>query len=659
MAKQPKKDMQWEGMLAPLHKVSSDGRMIGDPSPHALKDRPLPVPLLYQDALASGHDGGVPVGLITHAWIDDNNLMGRGTFNDDERGRDMAQRIKRGEHGWVSVTVGNADMSVHAGGEGKPYERADDWELISCTLVSEPAFGTARIRVAPEIGPGDANGGVVQEQPEGTYARTDTEPAPYAVNSPSTGMPVADEGRSWDGPAATKRIETWADGDASKLKRCFLLVDGDPANISSYKLPYADVIDGHPTIVPRAVMAIGSVLSGGRGGVQGGDPGALKSAAAKLYHKIDKQAPWESESENTVEHAAKSKKPVDDVDDVDSGEEDDEDNDSSLRQHAWCCAGFARTSEHDSNCAEYPTGTSKEIDNPGGRAATSSRKHALSASATPLAPPADWFANPQLTAPTPLTVTADGQVYGHLAAFGTCHVGYPNTCVTPPKSKTGYAGFHQGHVVCRDGTSVRVGKIITGTSHASLRQSAQDAFAHYAHTGMAVAHVRAGEDAYGIWVAGALVPDLSDRHIVELRASPLSGDWRDIGGNPELVAALAVNVPGFPIPAARTNEYAETYALVAAGAICRDNGVNALAEQVGEVVYNKLEAARKDEANKKSMDEAMRRVRKQRVDAAVSRAEHAVRSATPPVPDLSPELRRILGKAKKLQNDLESIQVGR
>jgi hypothetical protein len=32
-----------------------------------------------------------------------------------------------------------------------------------------------------------------------------------------------------------------------------------------------------------------------------------------------------------------------------------------------------------------------------------------------------------------------------------------------------------------------------------------------------------------------------------LRASPISGDWRKVDGNLELVAALAVNVPGFPV----------------------------------------------------------------------------------------------------------------
>jgi hypothetical protein len=63
--------------------------------------------------------------------------------------------------------------------------------------------------------------------------------------------------------------------------------------------------------------------------------------------------------------------------------------------------------------------------------------------------------------------------------------------------------------------------------------------------------VRAGEDAHGIWVAGALTAQCDDRRVAELRRSPLSGDWRRIGNGLELVAALAVNVPGFPVPRSR------------------------------------------------------------------------------------------------------------
>jgi hypothetical protein len=53
-----------------------------------------------------------------------------------------------------------------------------------------------------------------------------------------------------------------------------------------------------------------------------------------------------------------------------------------------------------------------------------------------------------------------------------------------------------------------------------------------------------------------------------LRAASLSGDWRRINGNLELVAALAVNVPGFPIPRTQAAMAAAgQLALVASGVV--------------------------------------------------------------------------------------------
>jgi len=72
---------------------------------------------------------------------------------------------------------------------------------------------------------------------------------------------------------------------------------------------------------------------------------------------------------------------------------------------------------------------------------------------------------------------------------------------------------------------------------------------HYDLTGTVVAIVRAGRDGYGDWVAGSLVAGLDPARVAELRRSPLSGDWRycqETGGL-ELIAALAVNSPGFPV----------------------------------------------------------------------------------------------------------------
>ncbi|WP_353107824.1 hypothetical protein [Gordonia sp. (in: high G+C Gram-positive bacteria)] len=177
------------------------------------------------------------------------------------------------------------------------------------------------------------------------------------------------------------------------------------------------------------------------------------------------------------------------------------------------------------------------------------------------------YANPNLDRPTALTVTADGRVFGHLAKWGTCHIGHTGQCVSPPSSAQGYKYFHQGVVATEDG-DLPVGKLTLGTGHAALGEPATTASAHYDNTGTVVATVRAGEDQHGIWLAGRLVPGAPPERVDELRRSGVSGDWRGIDGTYELVAALAVNVPGFPVP--RTEELVASggvQTLVAAGVV--------------------------------------------------------------------------------------------
>lgn len=182
----------------------------------------------------------------------------------------------------------------------------------------------------------------------------------------------------------------------------------------------------------------------------------------------------------------------------------------------------------------------------------------------PFTPPQDWFADPGLDEPTPLTITPQGRVYGHLAQWGSCHIGLPG-CVTPPRSHASYAYFHTGEVQT-DAGPVDVGKITLGTGHADPNAGFRAAADHYDHTGACVAIVRAGEDDHGVWVAGALTAGCDDDKAAELRRSPLSGDWRRIGSGLELVAALAVNVPGFPVPRTRVAS-GRPLSLVAAGSL--------------------------------------------------------------------------------------------
>ena len=188
----------------------------------------------------------------------------------------------------------------------------------------------------------------------------------------------------------------------------------------------------------------------------------------------------------------------------------------------------------------------------------------LAASAAPVVPPKSWFKDPGLNRATPLTITDDGKVFGHIASWQTSHIGMGRG-VKPPRSASQYAYFRTGELRTDEG-DIQVGQLTLAGGHASLQASAEEAVKHYDDTASAVADVVAGEDQFGIWVAGALRPDVTPSQIRAFRASSPSGDWRPINGRLELVAVCQVNVPGFPIARAITASGGVPGALVAAGA---------------------------------------------------------------------------------------------
>jgi hypothetical protein len=186
------------------------------------------------------------------------------------------------------------------------------------------------------------------------------------------------------------------------------------------------------------------------------------------------------------------------------------------------------------------------------------------AGAIPVAPPKAWFANPKLNRPSPVVIDDEGRVFGHIASWGIDHIGM-TAGTRPPRSRSQYAYFHTGSLQTMEGTNVSVGQLTLAGGHAGMQADAAQAVRHYDDTASAFADVFAGEDAYGIWVAGALRPGTSPEQIRAARASAPSGDWRPIKGRLELVAVCQVNVPGFPIARARVAS-GQIMALVAAGA---------------------------------------------------------------------------------------------
>ena len=255
-------------------------------------------------------------------------------------------------------------------------------------------------------------------------------------------------------------------------------------------------------------------------------------------------------------------------------------------------------------------------------------RDALIAAAIPTAPPEAWFKDPGLTGPTALVIEDDGRVYGHIAAWGTCHIGQIGKCVEPPTSPSNYAYFRTGALQTAEGTSVAVGHLTMDTGHAGPRDSASQAAAHYDNTGYVFADVAAGEDSYGIWVAGSLRPGIPAERVRIARSAPISGDWRTIRGSLELVGALAVNVPGFPVPRPKgLLASGEVKSLQASGVVAHDDSASRAAHPSnGPIGENGLSLG--DISYLKRLAETERRKDLQRATAADKMRARVERAGT-------------------------------
>jgi len=227
------------------------------------------------------------------------------------------------------------------------------------------------------------------------------------------------------------------------------------------------------------------------------------------------------------------------------------------------------------------------------------------AEAIPVEPPSVWFERPILNGVTPVTVTDEGQVFGHVATWDMDHIGLPRA-TRAPRSSSNYAYFHTGALRCEDGQDVHVGQLTLAGGHADMLADASAAVRHYDDTGSAIADVHLGEDSYGIWAAGALRPGTSPEQIRALRASAPSGDWRRINGRLELVAICQVNVPGFPVPRAQ----------VASGAVCS-------LVAAGTAVLSRLRVAPMDELDMRVADLEKRETERAALRAAAVRERMA------------------------------------
>ena len=339
-------------------------------------------------------------------------------------------------------------------------------------------------------------------------------------------MPAQPRELPYNADQAFKNILAWADGSDARARSMFLWLDPQAAEGTRdrFRLPIGDVVNGRPALNFHAIYAAAALVSGAHGGlptVNDEEKGRLRRIISDIYSRL-----------------------------------------SGL-------FGDPNLTAPWDDRAKLPDVKASSLD-------------AVTASAAPVAPPDEWFTDPQLPGPTPAPIiTPDGRVMVHLATHDSCHrtlQQQTGQCFTPPPSPSGYRRFMDGSVLTASGRTLPVGRITVSTTHPGLSFGAQQAKQHYDNTGSCVAVVAAGEDERGIWLSGALVPEATPQQVAMLRRSPLSGDWRRHGAEGlDLIAALAVNTAGFPAPyrgavrALSTTTEGDCHTLVASGAPIGDN----------------------------------------------------------------------------------------
>lgn len=558
-------EVPWHGILAVEGIPTGDLRRFKS---HALTFDQFPLSLTWQRASAERHDGSVVIGRIENAWTAPDGLVhGEGMFRLSPEADEVIDMIANGDLRGVSVELDSVAMEYSdangnqidletASAGTDVYQHLTAGRVRSATILPVPAFAESYVALGPWP---DSENMVASCAP--CLAREMDE---YHAELVTFAISEA----AWDGAASRFDDAQW--------KRSCVLDRGASFNTAKerYGLPIREPNgDLNRRAVHNAASRIHEVQASSAA------IGAARRKLVAAYRQLKEDPP----TDLTASAFA--------VDTHDApGWVTHPEETQTLRTYwtrgegaakiRWGQPGdFNRCRRQLAKYVPNPSHLAGTCANlhyvalgvwPGRETAASTATGVLAASGEPvapeapeLAPPAPtypkaaWFSNPFLPGPSPITILQDKDTgvwrfLGHAARWGECHIGLglsvgQEGCTVAPHSNSNYAYYRTGAVETDEGL-IPVGPITMATGHAGATLGHMPAAAHYDNTGTVVADVAAGEDEHGIWLAGVFRPNVTAQQRAELLAGTISGDWRWIGGNLEMVATLAVNTPGFPIP---------------------------------------------------------------------------------------------------------------
>ncbi|MFD9903914.1 phage minor head protein [Streptomyces sp. NPDC059063] len=504
-------------------------------------------------------------GVLTAAAGDRDNPE-QGTVVHTQHAGDVLMRITRARvrgatlvampaYSRARIVLEDDDQTAAAAEQPALSASGDDHErVVSYVRTSPVAVGARETSAAVGIGMNSARahlaraakaGSLVRLAP-GLYAGPCTPmdedgrhadcPALSAAASGNLDLPVHDDRDApWDGGKAPSRILDWATGedgtvDPDRLGSAFLYrdPDADPATLSAYKLPFADVYpsgDGERLeVVARAVFAIAGVLEGAMGGVDipADERDAIRGRVETLYARLAKEfddpslaVPWNDDDQDDDDEAMSAAL-------------------AELEASAW------------SAMRDLPT------------------------------MPAAWFREPteqELPPDSGGVHYADGRIYGWVAQAGEPHAGMPGRNLTIESlGDVDLTHFLRKRFPLDDGSTIRAGAFTMNVGHHRDGAECETSACQFDDTRTVAGIVTVGMNARGLWFSGAASPYLSDwdrRVFMGCQPSYHMRQGRD--GRWQLRAVLSVPVPGHssPLLAAAVAERANL--ALAASAAVRDS----------------------------------------------------------------------------------------
>ena len=193
---------------------------------------------------------------------------------------------------------------VNVPGDIFAHIRTDEEESTTSKIFIPQSFA------GPRLSEGAHTGTILTTQTQADEGKEDGDVpefdeslvvALYEGATSYSNLPLGPRDRAWNASRAIGRVRKWAGGPEkekinwTQYRKAFFWYDSsNPEDFGSYKLPFADVINGRLMAIPRGIFAAAQRLESTQ--IPAADKEKVRRHIARYYAKMGEKPPWARES---------------------------------------------------------------------------------------------------------------------------------------------------------------------------------------------------------------------------------------------------------------------------------------------------------------------------------------------------------------------------